>query len=114
MTLFQWAVYREAAYFQEPDSFIPERWLPASHPDHDKKYDSDNKAVFHPFSHGPRNCIGKNLAYAELRMVLARFLYRFDYELLPGQDDWHSSQRTFIVWEKPPLMVKLTLREQTV
>lgn len=35
------------------DKFIPERWLG------DPRFDSDRKDAFQPFSHGPRDCIGK-------------------------------------------------------
>ncbi|KAJ4424528.1 hypothetical protein N0V82_000852 [Gnomoniopsis sp. IMI 355080] len=113
VTTYQWAAYRDPQHFIEPHSYIPERWLPASHPDHQSRFEGDNKAVFQPFSAGPRNCIGKNLAYAELKVIAARFLYRFDYQILPGQENWHKNMRTFIVWEKPPLMVKVTLRESS-
>jgi len=37
----------------DPDTFVPERWLG------DAKYKDDNRAVVHPFSFGPRNCLGK-------------------------------------------------------
>lgn len=45
-----------------------------------------------------------------MRLVVARLLWNFDLELEQGQDDWVSSQRAFIVYEKGPLMVKLTPR----
>ena len=54
-------------------------------------------AVFRPFSTGPRDCIGKNLAYAEMRMIVSKLLYKFDFEVLPGQDGWMDQQRSFIV-----------------
>lgn len=64
-----------------------------------------------PFSFGTRDCLGKNLAYSELRVAIARFLFRFDYELLPGQEDWADKSKVIIVWEKGPLKVKLTERK---
>lgn len=64
-----------------------------------------------PFSFGTRDCLGKNLAYSELRVAIARFLFRFDYELMPGQEDWADKSRIIIVWEKGPLQVKLTERK---
>ena len=39
--------------FEDPDSFIPERWLK------DPKYAGDDRTALQPFSFGPRNCIGK-------------------------------------------------------
>lgn len=66
---------------------------------------NDNKACFRPFSYGMRDCLGKNLAYSEMRVAVARILYRFDYELVRGQDDWVDRQPVFVVWEKPALQV---------
>lgn len=50
-----WAAYHHPGNFVDPDAFVPERWLP----EHDPKYDADQKDVFHPFSFGKRACIGK-------------------------------------------------------
>ena len=61
-----------------------------------------------PFSFGPRNCLGKNLAYAEMRVILAKVLWHFDLELRPGMDDWLERHKLFMLWEKPALMVRLT------
>jgi cytochrome P450 len=47
------AAYHNPINFKDPDSFIPERWFPET------GYDGDCKDVFHPFSVGPRNCIGQ-------------------------------------------------------
>lgn len=71
----------------------------------------DNLAVFKPFSAGPRDCVGKNLAYAEMRLVAARVLLRFDIELHEStSDSWLDDQHIFIVWDKAPLMLKLKER----
>ncbi|KAF7533276.1 hypothetical protein G7054_g7221 [Neopestalotiopsis clavispora] len=110
ITVYPWAVFRSPKHWVEPDSFRPQRWLATSHPLYDPKYRDDNKAVFKPFSHGPRDCIGKNLAYAELRLIIARFLFNFDYELAGDHTSWHDSQLCFGVWEKGPLTVSLKAR----
>lgn len=109
--MFQYATYRNPDNFRDADEFRPERWLPASHPLYDARYESDNKAAFKPFSFGPRDCIGKNLAYFEMHLVACRLLYSFDVELLPGQDDWIDRQKSIVVWEKPPLNVRLRPRK---
>lgn len=64
-----------------------------------------------PFSFGVRDCLGKNLAYSELRVAISRLLFRFDFELAPGQEDWMDKSKVLIVWEKGPLKVKLTERK---
>ncbi|KAH7552687.1 hypothetical protein BM1_08638 [Bipolaris maydis] len=49
----RYAAYHHSSNFKDPDSFIPERWLPGS------GYDGDRKNACNPFSVGPRNCIGQ-------------------------------------------------------
>ncbi|KAK1974374.1 cytochrome P450 [Colletotrichum cereale] len=86
-----------------PTEFIPERWL---HPE-DPEWKDDKRDVHEPFSYGPRNCIGKNLAWLELRLLLAKTLWHYDLEMCPGMEDW-VAQKCYLTWEKGPLMVKLT------
>ena len=69
-----------------PDTFWPDRWLPSSRsqPHHSAKLASSaadkprihNTAAFMPFSQGHANCAGKNLALAEMRVVLALLMQR--------------------------------------
>lgn len=49
----QRAAYYSSKNFKDPNDFVPERWLPGT------GYDTDRKDVLQPFSFGPRNCIGK-------------------------------------------------------
>lgn len=51
-----------------------------------------------------------SMAYAEMRMVIAKVLFNFDLELADKSEDWWRTQNTFFVWQKKPLMVKLTPR----
>ncbi|KAK4071825.1 hypothetical protein Trihar35433_3889 [Trichoderma harzianum] len=111
ISVSQWATYRNPKYFKDASSYVPERWLLPAHPHYDAQFNNDNKSAFKPFSHGPRDCIGKNLAYAEMRLIVARFLFRFDYELCPEQSRWHHDQRSFTVWAKGPLYLAVHLRQ---
>lgn len=74
---------------------------------------NDKKNVVKSFSIGSRDCIGKNLAYAEMRTIICRILFRFDMELLPGQEKW-LDQRAGFLWLKSPLMVRYKLRPGVV
>jgi hypothetical protein len=48
------------------------------------------------------------LAYAEMRLVLARLLYAFNISLANPKDQWDwGDQLTYILWEKKPLQVAL-------
>jgi cytochrome P450 len=96
-----WAASRSGANFALPDRFVPERWLG------DKRFDTDDKKAMQPFSLGPRNCIGKNLAYGEMRLILAMLLWAFDLELMEESRGWAERQKVHILWAKYPLMVRL-------
>ena len=101
-----WSTYRDPKNFAQPDTFAPERFLP----DAPSEFAQDRKDALQPFSWGPRNCLGKNLAYNEMRSILARVVFAFDMQLCPESQNW-TDQKTWIVWEKPPLMVQLRRRE---
>jgi hypothetical protein len=49
-----------------------------------------------------------SLAYAEMRLILAKMLWNFDFELADPTDDWMSRNLGYSLWYKGPLMVKLT------
>jgi cytochrome P450 len=103
------SAYSSPTNFHQADRFIPERWLPETIEDPSSPFFSDNRAVFQPFSIGPRNCLGRNLAYTEMRVILARVLWTFDLELCEESRDW-KDQKVFVIWERGPLMCKLTMR----
>ena len=98
----QWATNYSSENFTRPGEFIPERWLGK------KEFENDDRKAAQPFSFGPRNCIGKNLAYNEMRLILSRVLWSFDLELQDESQGWAERQIVFILWEKGPLKVKLT------
>ncbi|KAL2261273.1 hypothetical protein VTK26DRAFT_4494 [Humicola hyalothermophila] len=96
----QWSAYQSEQNFRDPNQFIPERWLG------EPRYADDKRDVLQPFSIGPRNCIGRNLAYAEMRLILARLLWNFDLELMPESRNWND-QRVYLIWEKGTMNVKV-------
>ncbi|KAI0141742.1 cytochrome P450 [Xylariaceae sp. FL1272] len=110
ISIHQYATFRNPEHFTDPEDFVPERFLPAAHRQFENKYANDSRAVFKPFSYGSRDCIGKNLAFAEMRAVVAKMLFRFDFELAPGQQDWVTRQKTFVMWHKGALNICLKER----
>ncbi|KAL2408013.1 Cytochrome P450 monooxygenase [Exophiala dermatitidis] len=58
--------------FPDPDTFNPDRWLEGGHSL--EKYQV-------AFSKGSRQCLGMNLAYAEMYLSMAALWSRFDFEL---------------------------------
>jgi cytochrome P450 len=105
----QWSAYRSTLNFSRPNEFIPERWLQSNRT---SQSTFDKKSTLQPFSFGPRNCIGKNLAYAELRLILSRMIWNFDLSFPKemGAYDW-AKQKTYVLVEKQPLKVRLTPRK---
>ncbi|KKY13365.1 putative cytochrome p450 [Diplodia seriata] len=96
LSVHNWSAYRSPRNFKDPDAFVPERWLP------DTGYDGDRKEVLQPFSFGPRNCLGKNLAYHEMRIIMAKVLWHFELELCGESADW-ADQDIYTLWQKPEL-----------
>ncbi|KAF2754938.1 cytochrome P450 [Pseudovirgaria hyperparasitica] len=101
--------------FARPNEFCPQRWLSRDHPDWDDQFAGDNLAASQPFSVGPRACIGKQLAYFELCLILANFIWNFDSELADPKESnrlWSTEDdmrcmKSYLSWTKPALPLKL-------
>ncbi|KAK0710478.1 cytochrome P450 [Apiosordaria backusii] len=102
VAVHQWAMYHNEEHFKKPFEFHPERWLG------DPEFADDHKDAFQPFHLGPRNCLGRNLAYIEMRLILARVLWNFDLRMDEDSADWMSKQRIYNLWEKGSLNAYLT------
>ncbi|KAI3317155.1 hypothetical protein HD806DRAFT_395530 [Xylariaceae sp. AK1471] len=59
----------------------------------DPRYKGNQLDAMQPFSVGPRNCIGKNLAYAERRLIVTQVLYNFDLTPSDESRDWIDIQK---------------------
>ncbi|KAK8099747.1 uncharacterized protein PG998_012988 [Apiospora kogelbergensis] len=103
--IWHYSMYHNPGNFALPEGFHPERWL-----GEDPRFAHDHKEAFEPFSYGARNCLGRNLAYAEMRTILARMLFSFDMRLSPGYERWADGIKIHNLFEKPPLMINLTPR----
>lgn len=56
-------------------------------------------STFQPFGIGRHSCIGMKLAYAEMRLILARLVFAFDISLADAKDRWDwGEQNTYILW----------------
>jgi cytochrome P450 len=77
-----YAIHHNEAYFPDPFTFNPDRWLTPEAADPA----SPVRRAFCPFLVGGRACAGKALAYLEIGLALAYTLYYFDFERAPGKD----------------------------
>uniref|UniRef100_A0A0D9YSK7 Cytochrome P450 n=1 Tax=Oryza glumipatula TaxID=40148 RepID=A0A0D9YSK7_9ORYZ len=75
-----WAIHRKPDVWADPDRFMPERFMETDtnffgkHPE------------FIPFGGGRRICLGLQLAYRMVHMVLASLLFHFDWKLPEGAE----------------------------
>ena len=56
--------------------------------------------------------LGLSLAYAEMRLILAKVVYNFDISLAEESKGWIEKSKSYVVWEKPDLMINLTLAKR--
>ncbi|KAF8212499.1 cytochrome P450 [Mycena galopus ATCC 62051] len=100
-----YSFHLDPRYFSpSPDKFMPERWLdPTLAP---------NAAAFIPFSYGPANCVGRNLAKQEMAMVISLLLTRLEFRFAKGFDAeaWPLQLHDHFTSTKGPLMVSVTRR----
>lgn len=75
--LSQWAVHRDPQWYDEPETFDPDRWT------RERAADRPKHAYF-PFGAGPRRCIGKPIAEPEMKLVLATIAQNYRLEHVQG------------------------------
>jgi cytochrome P450 len=97
----QWVTHRHPAFWDKPDEFRPERFLPGHAPDRPK-------FAYFPFGGGPRVCIGNTFALMEGALVLAALVQRF--QLSPADDREVEIDATFVLRPKGP--VNLVVRKR--
>jgi cytochrome P450 len=98
----QWVTHRHPAYWEEPDQFRPERFLPGRAVDRPK-------FAYFPFGGGPRVCIGNTFALIEGALVLAALAQRFHFR--PADEREVEIDITFVLRPKGP--VNLVVRKRS-
>jgi cytochrome P450 len=71
-----WVLQRDRRWFDEPDAFRPERFLPDAA--------APPRGAWMPFGTGPRVCIGQHFATLEMTLVAAMLLQRYTLSLPAG------------------------------
>ncbi|POV98680.1 hypothetical protein PSTT_14266, partial [Puccinia striiformis] len=83
-----YAIQRDERYFDDPDSFRPQRWLKkqrrrSSEGEGPERF---NEKAFFSFLIGPGACVAKSLAWMEMRLVVATLLTSYDVAFAEGFD----------------------------
>jgi len=69
-----YSIHRDKAVWGEDvEEFRPERWF--------ERNQADIQKTFNPFSTGPRACVGRNLAFLELQIIIASIMRRYNIVL---------------------------------
>jgi len=108
VVLHTYSIHRDPRNFHTPEAFLPERWFSTG-----ALNEEHNTAAFFPFSYGPANCAGKNLALLEMRMLLCWVIRRFRFSEAPGvsYEEWEGKILDLFVVHQDPLFMSVSLRE---
>ncbi|RHY96698.1 hypothetical protein DYB37_005711 [Aphanomyces astaci] len=83
------AMHRDPTYWSQPEAFVPERFIPGMAPfeiDLGLRQGRSHALHYMPFSIGAKNCIGQRFAMAELQVVVATLLSRYEFAITADAD----------------------------
>ncbi|KAI1079391.1 isotrichodermin C-15 hydroxylase [Whalleya microplaca] len=104
-------ICRDSRFFYDPLNFHPERWLQPDHPRYDAKFSNDDLKGFYPFSIGPRACSGREIAWNQIRLFLAKVLWTFNLVMVRGQDKTLDKDfSVHVMWYRPEVLVRFLQR----
>jgi len=75
----QYVLHRDPRFWDQPESFIPERWETQS------VKEAGQKFIYFPFGGGVRRCIGEGFAWTEGILLLATLAQRWKLRIVPDQ-----------------------------
>ena len=81
-----WTLHRHEQYWDQPNAFIPSRFLPENR-------EQIDRYQYLPFGAGPRVCIGQSFAIQEAIIILGVLLSRFRFDMAPGAPEPWPLQR---------------------
>lgn len=104
---------RDPRNFHLSHGFLPERWLPQSHALYSQGFTNDARDGIKPFSQGPRACPGKEIAWWESRIFVAKTLWSFDLLQVDREGyDIRRDLKAWLTWVKPDIRVRFVPRTQ--
>ena len=100
VVVFIYGVQHSRRYWENPETFDPERFSKAKEKLH-------TPFAHLPFGAGPRGCIGGNYAMLQILMILSVLLRKYDFRLVPGQ----SIEARPMVILRPEHGIRMTFSE---
>ncbi len=92
-----WLLHRRPALWDQPDAFIPDRFLPGA--------PRPSRHAYVPFSTGPRICTGLHLGLAEAVLCLATLFQAVELRLAPGVEVMPVARLTLRPGESLPMLL---------
>ena len=77
------------------------------------EYANDQLSASRPFSVGFHSCLGQPLAWVELRLVLCRVLWAFDFDTDPNNCASFDDFPIIMMVQKGPVNLRIAAREET-
>ncbi len=99
MLIVPWLIHRHKKYWDKPDHFIPERFMPDA--------PKPIKFSYIPFSAGPRVCLGKNFGIVESVLTIAMLAQRFRLSMPMGTKVEHECRLTLRPKGRLPMKVNV-------
>ena len=81
-----YAVHHNPLYYPKPFVYDPSRWLIDPEDPSSERRVNLARSAFIPFSHGPRACVARPLAYLEMTLAVARVLWAADMRAVGGEE----------------------------
>jgi cytochrome P450 len=105
-----YVVHHDARFFVDAEEFLPERWTTR------RRELVREGFTYAPFSIGPYACVGKALAMAEMRLVVASVVSRFDVRPAEGMtgERYGEGQREMLTLMYKDVVVVFEERRKSV
>ena len=97
----QWLVHHDPRWYDHPERFDPDRWLPERAADRPK-------LAYFPFGGGTRICVGEQFAWLEGVMLLAVLCRHWRFRLVPG----HRVEPEPIITLRPRYGMRMTIERR--
>ena len=96
--LFPYATHRHPVFWEEPERFDPDRFLP-------EREDGRHPFAYFPFGGGQRICIGNSFAMLEAHILTALLARRFSARLVAGHKPQIEMGGTLMVRNGLPMLL---------